>query len=64
MEEAESLYRASADWRRQKGVDRLIKWKPPFIIKNYYPGGFAGFDNDGCPVWIIPFGQADVKGIL
>ena len=56
------MYRSSVTWRRQKGVDRLVKWKPPVVLRNYYPGGFAGFDREGCPVWIIPFGQADMKG--
>ena len=62
VEAAESMYRSSVTWRRQKGVDRLIKWKPPVVLRNYYPGGFAGFDKEGCPVWIIPFGHADMKG--
>ena len=62
VEAAESMYRSSATWRRQKGVDRLVKWKPPVVLRKYYPGGFAGFDRAGCPVWIIPFGQADMKG--
>jgi len=62
--EAETMYRASHTWRRQKGVDRLIRWKPPVVLRNFYPGGFAGFDRDGSPVWIIPFGGADMKGIL
>ena len=60
--EAETQYRASHTWRTQKGVDRLIKWKPPVVLRNFYPGGFAGFDRDGSPVWIIPFGGADMKG--
>ena len=62
VEEAETLYRASHTWRRQKGVDRLIRWKPPAVLRNFYPGGFVGFDRDGSPVWIIPFGGADMKG--
>ena len=64
VEEAEAMYRKSANWRRQKGVDRILKWKPPVVLRNFYPGGFAGFDREGCPVWIIPFGQADMKGQL
>ena len=62
VDTAEEMFRKSAAWRRQKGVDRIISWKPPSILRKYYPGGFAGFDGEGCPVWIIPFGHADVKG--
>jgi len=64
VEEAEEMYRKSAEWRRQKGVDRILKWNAPEVLRKYYPGGFAGFDREGCPVWIIPFGHADVKGML
>ena len=60
--EAETLYRAAHTWRRQKGVERLLRWKPPAVLSHFYPGGFAGFDRDGCPVWIIPFGGADMRG--
>ena len=58
------MYRKSVEWRRQKGVDHILKWKSPEVLRKYYPGGFAGFDREGCPVWIIPFGHADVKGYL
>jgi len=62
--EAETMYRAANTWRRQKGVDRLLRWKPPTVLSQFYPGGFAGFDRDSCPVWIIPFGGADMRGML
>ena len=32
------------------------------VLKKYYPGGFVGFDPLGCPVWLIPFGGADMRG--
>ena len=32
------------------------------MLKKYYPGGFAGYDPFGCPVWLIPFGGADMRG--
>ena len=43
-------------------MDCILNWKAPEVLRKYYPGGFAGFDKEGCPVWIIPFGHADVKG--
>ena len=51
-------------WRTQRGVDFLLEWKPPEALKKYFPGGFAGFDSAGSPVWIIPLGKIDMKGIL
>ena len=56
------MYRRSAQWRTVRRVDELITWRPPSVLQKYYPGGMAGYDTDNCPVWIIPFGTADVKG--
>jgi len=64
VQKAEATYRKSLVWRRQKGIDRILDWKPPLVLQKYYPGGFCGFDREGCPVWIIPFGKADMKGML
>ena len=62
MKEAEAKYRMSVAWRKQKGVELIPSWNPPEVLRKYFPGGFTGFDEDGCPVWIIPFGHADMKG--
>ena len=34
------------------------------MLKQYYPGGFAGYDPSGSPVWLIPFGGADMRGFM
>ena len=62
LETAETMYRRSAQWRTVRRVDELITWRPPSVLQKYYPWGMAGYDTDNCPVWIIPFGTADVKG--
>lgn len=59
---SESLYRKSVQWRRERRVEELRTWSPPEVIRKCYPGGPAGHDAENCPVWIIPFGTADVKG--
>ena len=59
---SESMYRRSVQWRTVRRVTELGAWTPPEVIRKYYPGGPAGYDSDNCPVWIIPFGTADVKG--
>ena len=61
---SETLYRKNVIWRKSQKIDELIAWKPPTVIQNYYPGGFAGYDKDGSPVWVVPFGKADVRGML
>ena len=61
---SESMYRKSAQWRTDRRGAELKTWTPPEVIKKYYPGGPAGYDVDNCPVWIIPFGTADVKGVI
>ena len=61
---SESMYRKSTQWRTDRRVAELHTWTPPEVIRKYYPGGPAGYDVDNCPVWIIPFGTADVKGDL
>ncbi|KAH9383778.1 hypothetical protein HPB48_025548 [Haemaphysalis longicornis] len=34
------------------------------VLKKYYPGGLVGHDKEGCPLWIIPFGYTDIKGLF
>ena len=62
IETAEAMYRKSVQWRTVRRVDELLSWRPPSVLQKYYPWGMAGYDTDNCPVWIIPFGTADVKG--
>ena len=37
---------------------------PQDFLKNFYPGGFYGYDRDGRPVFYEPLGQVDFWGIL
>ena len=62
VDQAEANFRKSQSWRNQRGVDFVLQWKPPEVLRKYYPGGFTGFDASGCPVWIIPYGNLDLKG--
>ena len=61
-EKAEKLIRKDQSWRKALGVEFLLSWQPPEVLRKYFPGGFAGFDREGFPVWIIPYGQFDMKG--
>ena len=44
------------------GVDDIDTWECPEVLSKYFTGGWSGFDKDGCPVWLDPFGQIDIKG--
>jgi len=61
---AEEMYKKSQNWRKYKGIEYILHWSPQEVLRKYYPGGFGGWDKSGCPVWIIPFGRADIKGLL
>ena len=59
---SELLYRKSVRWRKERNVEEILSWRPPRAIRDFYPGGFLCYDEQSSPVWLIPFGSADVKG--
>ena len=61
---AEKRFRMTEAWRKQNGMDQILSWNPPEVLKKYFPGRFAGFDKDGSPVLVIPAGFTDVKGFF
>ena len=34
------------------------------VLQKYLPGGFAGYDKEGSPLLIEPYGDMDFKGLL
>uniref|UniRef100_A0A131Z114 SEC14-like protein 2 isoform X2 n=1 Tax=Rhipicephalus appendiculatus TaxID=34631 RepID=A0A131Z114_RHIAP len=65
LNKAEQMLRAHVEWRKQFGIDDVMTWpEPPEVLRKYYPGGFTGYDREGRPVSIIPFGGCDLKGLL
>lgn len=62
---AEQMLRASLVWRRQRNLDdNSNQYVPPKLLQRYLPLGQCGTDKDGCPVWILPFGYYDIRGLL
>ena len=46
-------------------MDNILEdFDPPEVLKKYYPGGLVGHDKEGCPVWIVPLGNLDIKGLF
>ncbi|KAK7051129.1 hypothetical protein SK128_003800, partial [Halocaridina rubra] len=64
IEKAENMVKRSIDWRKELDVDTVLKWDVPEVLLKYYPVGMAGHDREGLPVWIIPFGGCDMRGLL
>lgn len=65
LNKAEQMLRAHMEWRKQFGIDDVMTWpESPEVLRKYYPGGFVGYDREGRPVSIIPFGGCDLKGLL
>ncbi|KAK3084511.1 hypothetical protein FSP39_014599 [Pinctada imbricata] len=44
-------------------VDNIFEFKVPEVLK-YFTGGWFGYDKEGFPMWLDPFGKCDIKGIL
>lgn len=65
VNKAERMLREHLQWRQEFGADTLLHGpEAPEVLRKYYPGGMTGHDRDGCPVWLIPFGNCDLKGML
>ena len=53
------------EWRKKWKADTIYQdYKVPEVLKKYYPGGWAGYDKEGCPVWMMQSGHFDMKGKL
>ncbi|XP_062571602.1 SEC14-like protein 2 [Saccostrea cucullata] len=64
LKKSETMLRNHVAWRAQENVENIQDWECPEVIQKYFTGGLFGKDVDGCPVWIDPFGQIDLKGML
>ncbi|XP_049271183.1 SEC14-like protein 3 [Rhipicephalus sanguineus] len=65
VSQAEAMLRENLQWRKQNNVDTILEdYEPTEVLKKYYPGGLVGHDKEGCPLWIIPFGYTDIKGLF
>ena len=41
----------SEKWRREYGADTILEtWKPPEVMKQFWPGGIFGVDKKGHPI--------------
>ncbi|CAN8015510.1 unnamed protein product, partial [Ixodes persulcatus] len=62
---AEKLLRENSVWRNKNGIDSLVEtYQCPDVLKRYFPGGMCNHDKEGRPLWIMPTGNGDFKGML
>ncbi|CAB3401558.1 unnamed protein product [Caenorhabditis bovis] len=62
---AKDMVHASIIWRKQHNVDKILEeWKPPAIIKQYFPGCWHNSDNQGRPLFLLRLGLVDTKGMV
>ncbi|KAB7505100.1 Ectonucleoside triphosphate diphosphohydrolase 5, partial [Armadillidium nasatum] len=64
LEKAEDMLLKSLEWRKNWNIDNLLKWNAPEVLQKYYEIGFPGYAKDGSPVLIIPYGNADTRGVF
>ncbi|KAM7307370.1 SEC14-like protein 2 [Ixodes scapularis] len=52
-------------WRAEKDIGSITKtYKSSEVVRRYFPGGLFRHDRGGRPVWILPFGNGDFRGML
>ncbi|KAG0421186.1 hypothetical protein HPB47_002909, partial [Ixodes persulcatus] len=62
---AENLLREDIKWRAEKDIRSFTKtYKSSEVVRRYFPGGLFRHDRGGRPVWILPFGNGDFRGML
>jgi hypothetical protein len=58
-----AMLKKSMEWRKQMGAETILEdFKPPEVLEKYYTGGVCGFDKEGRPVLIDPWGCLDTRG--
>ncbi|ODN05657.1 SEC14-like protein 2 [Orchesella cincta] len=62
---AEDMLRASLQWKKDKDIKSLLtEYKSPDVIRNDYLYKFTGYDKDGLPVLVVPYGKWEVRRVL
>ncbi|RXG57157.1 SEC14-like protein 3 [Armadillidium vulgare] len=64
INKAEAMLLKSVEWRKEWNMDNIADWNPPEVLKKYFPSGVAGYDKEGNPVIIIPYGNVDIRGLI
>ncbi|CAG7824057.1 unnamed protein product [Allacma fusca] len=61
VQQASEMLRKSLQWRKDNKIDQVSTWEPPASFQQDYPYDVNGFDRDGCPLLLIPWGRWDIR---
>ncbi|XP_072033750.1 SEC14-like protein 2 isoform X2 [Amphiura filiformis] len=66
LAKSEEMLRNCLIWREKMKIDTIQQdFKLPEVADKYWAGGVLdGYDKDDCPVWLVPIGNFDPKGLL
>ncbi|XP_067941657.1 retinal-binding protein-like isoform X2 [Watersipora subatra] len=65
LAKSEEMLRNSMKYREKMRVDDMMEeFDEPEVLQKYLVGGMCGYDKDGLPIRIEPFGDLDMKGIM
>lgn len=51
-------------WREKLELDTIDEWEGPEFLVKYFPHGMVGYDKEGSPIILIPYGGIDIWGLL
>lgn len=54
----------SLKWREKWELDTIDSWDGPEFLVKYFPHGTTGYDKEGSPIILIPYGGIDIWGLL
>ncbi|GFR19083.1 SEC14-like protein 2 [Trichonephila clavata] len=64
VDASEKMLRKTLQWRKENNVDRITTdYKFSEVFVPYFTNLLLGTDKEGCPVYYIPIGDYDVKGV-
>ncbi|CAL1296152.1 unnamed protein product [Larinioides sclopetarius] len=64
VDAAEQMVRQSLQWRKENNVDKILTdYKLPEILQTFFKNVLFGYDKEGCPIYYMPVGKHDVRGL-
>ncbi|OXA55950.1 SEC14-like protein 3 [Folsomia candida] len=59
---AEEMLRFSLQWRQENDIDTILeRYQMPEDLRERAPIAYCGLSNEGCAVFVVPFGRHDTR---